>query len=144
MAREAAKGGKVKSDVPWRHPPHLRPRQHQGHFVNEEELTHAIPLRNGDLVRRDELLARYGGEEFAVVLPETTIESAALFAERIRAEVETATFDYDEEPLQITISLGATTLEPSGTQDTLVARADANQYKTKEEGRNRVVAVGLG
>lgn len=63
-------------------------------------------------VRRDELRAPYGGEEFAVVLPETTIESAALFAERIRAEVESATFDYDDEPLQITISIGATALEP--------------------------------
>jgi diguanylate cyclase (GGDEF)-like protein len=94
-------------------------------------------------VRRDELLARYGGEEFAVVLPETTIESAALFAERIRAEVESTTFDYDEEPLQITISLGATALEPSDTLETLVARADANQYKAKEEGRNRVVAGGV-
>jgi PleD family two-component response regulator len=53
--------------------------------------------------------------------------------------VESATFDYDEEPLQITISLGATALEPSDMLETLVTRADANQYKAKQEGRNRVV-----
>jgi diguanylate cyclase (GGDEF)-like protein len=50
------------------------------------------------LGRRTAFLARYGGEEFAVVLPETPIESAVLFAERIRAEVEAATFDYDGAP----------------------------------------------
>jgi PleD family two-component response regulator len=90
-------------------------------------------------VRRNELLPRYGGDEFAVVLPETTIESATLFAERIRAELESATLDYDEEPLQIAISLGATALEPTDTLEALVARADANQYEAKESGQNGVV-----
>ena len=80
--------------------------------------------------------AAKGAKEKALY-PETTIESAALFAERTRAEVEAATFDCDEEPLQITISLGATALEPSDTLETLVAHADANQYKAKENGRNR-------
>jgi diguanylate cyclase (GGDEF)-like protein len=83
-------------------------------------------------VRREELLARYGGDELAVVLPETTIESASLFCERIRAAVEAETFDYDGEPLRATISLGAATLESSGSTASLIALADARLYRAKE------------
>jgi len=93
-------------------------------------------------VRREELLARYGGDELAVILPETTIESAALFCERIRSAVEGETFDYDGEPLRATISLGAAALETSDSPDTLIARADARLYRAKEEGRNRAVWEG--
>jgi two-component system, cell cycle response regulator len=110
-----------------------------GHLAGDRVLQGLAALVNKE-VRRDELLARYGGEEFAVVLPETSVDSAALFCERIRADIESATFDYDDEPLHVTISLGATALEPTDTLETLVARADANQYKAKEAGRNRVVA----
>jgi diguanylate cyclase (GGDEF)-like protein len=92
-------------------------------------------------VRRDELIARYGGEEFAVVLPETSVEEAALFCERIRAEVEGERFEFDGEPLRATISLGAAALEHDDTVDTLVARADAHLYRAKQTGRNRVVAA---
>jgi diguanylate cyclase (GGDEF)-like protein len=93
-------------------------------------------------VRREELLARYGGDELAIVLPETQIESASLFCERIRAAVEAETFDYDGEPLRATISLGAAALEPSDTPASLIARADTRLYRAKEEGRNRTVWEG--
>ena len=92
-------------------------------------------------VRRDELIARYGGEEFAVVLPETSVEEAALFCERIRADVEREQFEFDDEPLHATISLGAAALEASDSVDALVARADGHLYRAKQAGRNRVVAA---
>jgi two-component system cell cycle response regulator len=93
-------------------------------------------------VRREELLARYGGDELAIVLPETPIESASLFCERIRGAVEAETFDYDGEPLRATISLGAAALETSDSPASLIARADARLYRGKEEGRNRTVWEG--
>ena len=91
-------------------------------------------------VRRDELIARYGGEEFAVVLPETKLEEASQFCERIRAAIESESFDFDGERLHATISLGGATLEPTDTIESLIARADANLYRAKEKGRNCVVA----
>jgi diguanylate cyclase (GGDEF)-like protein len=90
-------------------------------------------------VRRDELLARYGGEEFAVVLPETSLEAAAVFCERIRAEVERETYDYGGEPLRATISLGAAALQPSDSLEALLARADPHLYRAKQAGRYSVV-----
>src|SRR5438874_11823473 len=85
-----------------------------GHLAGDRVL-HGIAGLVARQVRRDELLARYGGEEFAVVLPETSAEAAAVFCERIRADVDAATFDYDGEPLRATISLGAAPLDPGDT-----------------------------
>lgn len=62
-------------------------------------------------------------EEFAVVLPETGVEPATMFCERIRSEVESASFDFDGEPLRATIILGAAEIRPSDSLESLVARA---------------------
>ena len=110
-----------------------------GHLAGDRVLQ-GIASVAAKQVRRDELIARYGGEEFAVVLPETTVEDAAKFCERIRAAVDSEKFDFDESAIRATISLGAAAMEPSDTLETLVARADANLYRAKESGRNRVVA----
>jgi two-component system, cell cycle response regulator len=107
-----------------------------GHLAGDQVLK-GIAAVVASQVRREELLARYGGDEMAVVLPETTVESAALFCERIRSAVESATFDYDGEPLAATISLGVTALEGSDSPASLIARADAQLYRAKDEGRNR-------
>jgi len=110
-----------------------------GHLAGDRVLQ-GIAALVAKQVRRDELLARYGGEEFAVALPETSIEAAAVFCERIRAEVECSTYEYAGEALRATISLGAAELQPSESLDTLVARADAQLYRAKQAGRNSVVA----
>jgi two-component system cell cycle response regulator len=112
-----------------------------GHLAGDHVLK-GIAAVVATSVRREELLARYGGDELAIVLPETQIESASLFCERIRAAVEAETFDYDGEPLRATISLGAAALEPSDTPASLIARADTRLYRAKEEGRNRTVWEG--
>lgn len=111
-----------------------------GHLAGDRVLNGIAALVSAQ-VRRDELLARYGGEEFVVVLPETSLDAAALFCERIRAGIESATFDFDGEPLKATVSLGVTELVPADTLESLVARADALLYEAKQAGRNRVAGV---
>jgi len=110
-----------------------------GHLAGDRVLQ-GIAALAAKQVRRDELIARYGGEEFAVVLPETTAGDAAQFCERIRAAIEREPFEFDGETLRVTISLGAATLAPPETLESLVARADANLYRAKETGRNCVVS----
>src|SRR5688500_3700444 len=49
-------------------------------------------------------LARYGGEEFMALLPETCIDDAAVFVERVRREVARRPFDIGRaEPLRMTL-----------------------------------------
>jgi len=93
-------------------------------------------------VRKEELIARYGGEEFALVLPETSHETAGSVAERVRQLVENHSFRYESEVFKLTISLGVVTTsgnEPL-TPEELIRSADAKLYQAKREGSNRVVA----
>jgi two-component system, cell cycle response regulator len=94
------------------------------------------------LVRREELIARYGGEEFAIVMPETRLDKAEMFAEKVRALVETTPFEFDKRQLQITISVGLAMLGPTVQDEvSLIKAADACLYQAKNRGRNRVVVA---
>jgi diguanylate cyclase (GGDEF)-like protein len=86
--------------------------------------------------------ARYGGEEMAVALPQTDLEGAFQFAERVRRRIEALELplpDGHEGVLRVTASFGAASLAGTGNadKDTLVAAADAALYKAKRSGKNR-------
>ena len=87
--------------------------------------------------RETDFVARYGGEEFVLLLPQTDAAGAALFAGRLRAAVEAASW-----PLRaVTASFGVASLR-LGVEDggSLLARADEALYLSKAGGRNRVTA----
>lgn len=90
------------------------------------------------LVRADDIAARIGGEEFAVVLPETGLEAAKEFAERLRQAVATAQFSPAGVPTRITTSIGIAMLDPAAAdRSSLMRAADRALYRAKDEGRNR-------
>lgn len=91
-----------------------------------------------DSVRGSDAVFRYGGEEFVILLSDTNSEGAAVIAERIRADIESHTLAYGMEVLNITASLGVSTLKGDDTPDSLVKRADEAMYRAKRQGRNRV------
>ena len=92
-------------------------------------------------IRKEELFARYGGEEFVIVLPETTLEGAAVAAERIRQLVAQHPFQYEGKSFTLTVSMGlaATAGNPPLNPAELLNLADQKLYQAKREGRNRVV-----
>ena len=85
-----------------------------------------------------DFVARYGGEEFLIMMPETEIEGATEFAERIRKRLAA-----DALPAgRITLSLGVAAFPMHGdTPDQLIAEADAALYLAKRAGGDRVVAA---
>lgn len=86
-------------------------------------------------------VGRLGGEEFAILLPETDLQGAKNFAERLRLMIESTPIYCDTKKLKITASLGiATLLEQDRDFATLLNRADAALYVAKEAGRNMVSA----
>lgn len=92
-------------------------------------------------IREIDLAARYGGEEFLAILPDTSLESASLVAERIRNAIGTIeNFPANATtPIFVTVSLGVATWDRRVTsEDMLIARADAALYSAKNHGRNRV------
>ena len=93
------------------------------------------------VVRKDEVFARYGGEEFVVLLPESTLDQAGKFAERIRMLISSKPVDVDGTPILVTVSIGLahTIGEKDVTAEELFKRADQKLYQAKSAGRNRVV-----
>ena len=86
-------------------------------------------------------VARYGGEEFAVVMPKSSLMEANAVAEKIRMTVEGKRLlrkSTSEDLGNITISLGVATYRHGEAIEELIERADANLYKSKKAGRNRV------
>lgn len=99
-----------------------------------------VAERARDLLRLEDSLGRYGGEEFAVLLRSSDLSASVAAAERIRLRIAEEKFELPgEEPLRVTISLGAACWGPDSTQDSLVGEADAQLYAAKESGRNRVM-----
>jgi diguanylate cyclase (GGDEF)-like protein len=93
-------------------------------------------------IRSGDTAYRYGGEEFVVVLPEQTLETAVVAAERLRRAVEERGIPHPglRPPGFVTLSAGVAELAPGGATsvERLVADADAALYRAKELGRNRV------
>jgi diguanylate cyclase (GGDEF)-like protein len=86
--------------------------------------------------------ARYGGEEMAVALPQTDLEGAFRFAERVRNRIEALELPLldGDGSLRVTASFGAASLSRAGgDKDALVAAADAALYRAKRSGKNRTV-----
>ncbi len=108
-----------------------------GHLAGDTTLKRIARLIEGR-VRQDELLARYGGEEFAVVLPETDLSGAITFGETVRRQIEEFSFNFDEQEIKVTVSIGIATLGLNDDATALIARADSRLYQAKRGGRNRV------
>jgi diguanylate cyclase (GGDEF)-like protein len=87
--------------------------------------------------------ARYGGEEMAVALPQTDLDGAYRFAERVRKRIEALELPVRDGHgrLRVTASFGAASLTMAGRPDkeALVAAADAALYRAKRSGKNRTV-----
>jgi two-component system cell cycle response regulator len=111
-----------------------------GHLAGDSVLRQLGALL-ADAMRKVDVLARYGGEEFVAMLPETSMEGAAVFAERLRERIAAQVFDIGgQRSVRLTVSIGLATFPSSGvaSTDDLFARADEALYRAKSGGRNQV------
>jgi two-component system cell cycle response regulator len=106
-----------------------------GHRAGDEvilSVAHAIMA----CIRKTDVAGRYGGEEFLVLLPETDLASAKVVAEKIRSTVAQLSFEIKD--LAITISAGVAEAQQGESYEAFINRADANLYRAKRSGKNRV------
>jgi diguanylate cyclase (GGDEF)-like protein len=110
-----------------------------GHHAGDIVLKGVVEVLRAN-IRATDMLGRYGGEEFMFILPETTIEDAAVLAEKLRMQVGRVPIRIDGElTVDVTVSIGVAG-GPGGRLriDTLVRDADAAMYSAKSLGRNQV------
>ncbi|MCK7496200.1 MAG: GGDEF domain-containing protein [Comamonadaceae bacterium] len=112
-----------------------------GHFTGDEVLT-LLAHHTVQLLRGSDVIGRWGGEEFVIMMPETALAGAAVFAERLREVLAALPVSTDDEPLQFTVSAGVTARGGSDEDITAVLqRADVALYAAKNAGRNCVHVI---
>jgi len=114
-----------------------------GHLLGSQCLAEVAKILAAG-IRDVDILARYGGDEFVVILPETTVATAKMVAERLHVGVSTHVFLKDA---GINAHLGASIgiagiPDHAKTKEDLVRKADAAMYQAKSEGRNRLCIAG--
>lgn len=111
-----------------------------GHQAGDQVLKE-VASRVSRRLRHHDLLGRYGGEEFMVLLPDTGLAGARVVAESIRSAIEETPILLESGKVQITISIGLHTRNPTASSTTLhdmVEACDQAMYAAKALGRNRV------
>lgn len=106
-----------------------RVNDEQGH-LNGDRMLQGLAQRIDQQARETDIVGRFGGEEFVVIMPQTDLAGACVFAERLRARIA--------QELSITISGGVAAAVPGDDPQTLMARADRALYAAKSAGRDRV------
>lgn len=93
-------------------------------------------------MREEDLASRYGGEEFTAMLFNTKKDDAVQIADRIRSEIESHDFEFNDQHMKVTISCGVAVFDHKTNPITLaaqiVSQADQGLYMSKHNGRNRV------
>jgi diguanylate cyclase (GGDEF)-like protein len=80
--------------------------------------------------RDTDAAGRFNGQEFFIVLPETGLQGACVFGERLRQKVD--------QRLPVSISCGLSTVADGDTAQTILSRADSALYSAVSAGNNRV------
>ena len=114
-----------------------------GHEIGDRMLRHFAKTVTTSM-RETNLAARYGGEEFIVILPDTSVKSCTLVAERIRKAVMTMVVPSNtEKPLpQLTVSIGVAVFPEHGqTLEEIIQASDKAMYESKRSGRNRATVA---
>jgi len=97
-----------------------------GHLKGDEILKYFanVLIENS---RTSDILCRWGGDEFAIILPHTTFNKIEPYAKKILSATKTS---IDE--IQISISIGATSIRLNDNKNSLLERADEALYKAKK------------
>ena len=128
----------------------------QGHLAGSAVLKEVADILRDIFFNINSVLSRYGGDEYVIIMAETCIEEAAIYAEKIRTKIEGYTFLKPQATTcthsrrikgLITCSLGVASLSKNvslkGSSNKiagdLIKSADSAMYLAKESGKNKVV-----
>jgi diguanylate cyclase (GGDEF)-like protein len=115
----------------------------QGHAEGDAALREVAEALVG-VVRGRDMTYRYGGEEFLVIMPEATVTSATIAAERIREAIgrvgRQRSRDHGGAALTVSCGVALSTVGRAHWESVLAA-ADSALYEAKAMGRDRVSVI---
>ncbi len=113
-----------------------------GHKMGDDALKQVAHALRG-ATRTEDVVCRFGGEEFLLICPDTPVEQAYQYAERLRQNVAANCVRGDDgQAFHLTISIGVASKKPALLNvELLLQLADKRLYTAKNGGRNRTVAA---
>ncbi len=91
-------------------------------------------------VRDGDFVARFGGDEFGALLPHTEMDVGHSVAARLHASIADEASLHSTHGIEVAIgvSVGVAVVRAGDNAESILARADAAMYKSKDRGRNQV------
>ena len=89
-------------------------------------------------VRQNDLVGRWGGEEYVGIYSINRPDDLAVVGEKFRQLVQHTECVYGGKQLNVSVSVGITAVQTGDSMDTLIERADALMYRSKNSGKNCV------
>jgi len=111
-----------------------------GHKVGDDALK-MIADTIQKCIRSSDLLYRYGGEEFVVLIGNTDVENSFIIADRILKSVRDIDMQVEDKRLDLSVSIGMTSLNVDDTSESLFSRADSAMYSAKNDGRDQIIVA---
>ncbi len=111
-----------------------------GHIIGDEVLRF-IAKKLKDNSKNQDIIARFGGEEFILLLPNTSLENAVKFAERLKDIISSKVLILKNSRKQIgkiTASFGVSQYKENEPISDFIDRADKALYFSKANGKNQV------
>ncbi|MBQ5950297.1 diguanylate cyclase [Massilia sp. ST3] len=113
-----------------------------GHPAGDRALRSVARVAGAAMRRPADLAARYGGEELVLLMPETDADHARRVVEALCEAVAELNIVHEASAVapMLTVSVGGATLAPDSSelQSDLFEAADAELYRAKQAGRNRI------
>jgi diguanylate cyclase (GGDEF)-like protein len=111
-----------------------------GHDAGDAALRRCATTLTG-VLRNQDLVSRYGGEEFLLVFPAVSAEELPLIAEKIRLTLASCHLIWQNQPIELSGSLGYISVYPGAKAEHLLTLADSAMYQAKSDGRNKACAA---
>lgn len=111
-----------------------------GHAAGDFALME-IAKRLDESIRATDVAARIGGDEFGLILDQSTEDGARVQVNRLRHVLSATPAIYDGQAIALSACFGIAMLEAGVTESEILAAADRDMYRSKQE-QGAAIAAG--
>lgn len=113
-----------------------------GHVIGDQMLKRVASIIHKK-VRETDYVCRWGGDEIMILFNKSSVEGAVSIAKRIHAEICGTKMHYDQNTLEVTVTIGMSSSENHYLLQDILMEADRRLYSGKRAGKSLIVHTGI-